>query len=321
MYSPEQPERPERPDPDQEQPSLPVGLRMVLYYLVIFTVIMLGTTVFLLLLVPQQEIQSGRENIDFGILLAVQVLLAPLVVAATRIFAQKVDDKPLTELGVVWPGDEPEDVRRATLWAVFGALFLVGSWLFLAWAFAEVRFGDEVGVEPTEGGGVLMAGLYAIGFLIAALMGELMFRGYIYTTLRERLPWIHAGGVTALLYTLLYGASPETTAAALCNIFLLGLMLAALRELSSSIWTGAVFHAVWNFSIACVLSLPLSGENVEGLFTTRVAGLEIFTGGDYGPEGSWLLTAPLVVMVMLLTWRLDPLMEAEVGEEDEQDPE
>lgn len=317
---PERQERPpERPDPDLEQPPLPVGLRMVLYYLVILTVFILGGAVCLQLLAPE-AVSEGSQEIDFAILLMIQVLLAPLVVAATRIFAQKIDEKSLAALGAVWPEGGPERVRQTTLWATLLAPFLLSSWLLLVLAFAEVRWGAEAGAEPSVGGGVLTVGLFGLGFFIVALMEELIFRGYLFTTLRERLPWVHAGGVTALLFVLLHGEDPTISAAGLCNIFLLGLLLAALREFTGSLWPGAVFHAAWNTTIACLLSLPLGGEQLEGLLTVSVQGAEIFTGGEFGPEGSWLLTGPLVVLVMLFTWRLDPLLpEEEEQGETEQD--
>jgi len=290
---------------------------MVLYYLVILTVFILGGGLCLQLLAPE-EVREGSQDIDFSILLVVQVLLAPLVVAATRVFAQKIDEKPLSALGAVWPEGGGERLRQTTLFSIFLAQFLLISWLLLTFAFAEVRLDAEVvGVEPSEGGGILTAALYGLGFIIVAMMEELIFRGYLFTTLRERLPWIHAGGVTALLFALLHSEDPKISAAGLGNIFLLGFILAALRELTGSLWPGAVFHATWNTTVACLLSLPLGGEQLQGLFRVSVEGAEIYTGGEFGPEGSWLLTGPLVVVVMLFTWYLDTLRQDEEGQNEE----
>ena len=288
------------PDPEQEIPPLPPGLRMTLYYLVIFTLISLGGSLFLRLLLSREVLESGGP-IDFTTTLLVQVLLTPMVVAATRIFAQQVDGKPLAELGAQWPVESDATPWDGTLGPLGLAGLLVVIWLVMMEALGTLNW------SSMEGGaaGILRGGLFAIGFLIAGLMQELIFRGYIYTTLRERLAWIHAGGITSLLVVVQLLADPERPALMVANIFFLGLLLAVFREISGSIWPGAVFSAAWNFVTFYVLALPMEGERVAGLFPLQTEGAEALTGGEYGPEGSWLLMVPLVVLLLWLTAWMD----------------
>ena len=88
--------------------------------------------------------------------------------------------------------------------------------------------------------------LFAGGFLAAACLEEWILRGYIFSTLREQLSWVHAAGVAALLFVLLSLANTDIEAAGLVNTFLLGLLLGAMRELTGSLWPGVFFHAAWN---------------------------------------------------------------------------
>src|SRR4051794_12309773 len=47
---------------------------------------------------------------------------------------------------------------------------------------------------------------------------------------------------------------------------------------------------VWNFAVACLLSLPVSGVSLFHLLRVATAGNPEVTGGGFGPEGSAVLT-------------------------------
>ena len=68
------------------------------------------------------------------------------------------------------------------------------------------------------------------------------------------------------------------------------MVLAALAERTGSLWSPAVAHGVWNFAVACLLSLPVSGVSLFHLLRVATAGNAEVTGGGFGPEGSAVLT-------------------------------
>jgi hypothetical protein len=121
--------------------------------------------------------------------------------------------------------------------------------------------------------------------------------------LAERWGWTAAAGVSSLVFALLHGANPSVSPVALGNTFLLGLALALLVRATGSLLAAVVAHGVWNWAGVCLVSLPISGLEGPSMLDTRLAGAVWITGGDYGPEGSWLLTGLSVVLVgVLLMW-------------------
>jgi hypothetical protein len=115
-------------------------------------------------------------------------------------------------------------------------------------------------------------------------------RGYVYRTLRERWPAWAAALSSSLLFALLHLMNPGFSWLALANIALAGLALSALAERTGSLWSPAIAHGVWNFAVACLLSLPVSGVSLFHLLRVATAGNPELTGGGFGPEGSAVLT-------------------------------
>lgn len=344
----------EERDPE-ELPPMPLGLRLAFYYLLFSLLMQLGG-LFLLVLLMGKAPEAGQVP-DLSLALAAQALLAPWMMMATRIFLERVDGKPLTAIGVVWPGGQPASTGR---W--LGAGFLLSVVLLAFWVGIVSLFGQlelegwapdpaqiaesrdatpttpsesdtagapthEAATVPTDAlaeqatedppgfGRVLRLILFGLGLLVVAAIHEWGFRGYIYSALRDRLSWIHAAGLSALLYALFLVPAGELTAAGLTNILLIALVLASLRELSGNVWVGAVFHGSWNFLLGSILSLPVSGDVLPHFWVVTTQGPEPLTGGTFGPEGSWavtgLLVATLFALVALIGDRppLDPLPE------------
>ena len=128
-------------------------------------------------------------------------------------------------------------------------------------------------------------------------------RGYVYHALRERWRPFVAALASSVLFALLHATNPDISAAALVNVVLAGLVLAALVERSGSLWGATVAHGVWNFAVSCLASLPVSGFSLFHLLNVTVKGDERVTGGGFGPEGSLALTA-LGLPLAAFLWRM-----------------
>lgn len=313
---------------------MPLGLRLAFYYL-LFSLLMQVGGLFLLILLMGKPPVTGQVP-DITLALAAQALLAPWVLMATRIFLERVDGKPLSAIGVVRPGsDSPFAARWLASGFVVAALVLT-AWVGSASLFGELEVkgwapaganNPSVAADPTDSarpestatrgaeatkpreiasreapdlGRWLRLLAFSLGLLVVAAIHEWGFRGYIYSALRARLSWIHAAGLSALLYAFYLAPAGDLTAAGLTNILLIALVLASLRELSGNVWVGAVFNGSWNILLGSILSLPVSGDILPHLWVVEVQGPEALTGGSFGPEGSWVVSGLLVVVLFAL---------------------
>jgi membrane protease YdiL (CAAX protease family) len=227
---------------------------------------------------------------------------APLLVLLTLPFLRWLDRRDLASLGARWPDGGPSRAVFEAVAVPLSVLALLGLWMLLV----EVLPASDVyvaGVSPAAGSaqGAVRLFLLLLGFLCQGGVEEWVFRGYMYRALKERWRWWVAALATAAGFALMHSANPGFSAGALINTFLVGLLLAVLVERSGSLWSATLFHGVWNFAVASLASLPVSGLRVFHLLETSVSGPEPVTGGGFGPEGSLLLTG-LVVPLLALLW-------------------
>jgi membrane protease YdiL (CAAX protease family) len=244
------------------------------------------------------------------------VCMAPVLVPLTLAYLRRVDGKSLAGLGWRAPEDGGRGWVLQGLAAVGAAGGLLGAWLVAVAWLGEVSFGGlwegfarAGGGTPGRFGGVsggfLLLALQAGAWIVQAGVEEWVFRGYVFRTLRERWSWVSAAGASSLVFAFFHTVNQGIDAAALANTLLLGMLLAAALELTGSLWAASLFHGAWNFLMAGILSLPVSGVGIFHLLELSVDGPRWLTGGDYGPEASWLLTGLLVPVVALLALRVD----------------
>lgn len=290
------------PSPPLPGPRWHPVVRSVLF-LVAFFVAQLVATV----LVLAGFRLAGRTLVfDGGTMVLIFVVTAPVLVLLTIPFLRWLDRRDLASLGARWPDGGPKRALRQAVEVPLSVLALLGLWMLLV----EILPASDVsvaGLSPAAGtpDGTFRLVLLLLGFLIQGGVEEWIFRGYIYRALKERWPWWVATLVTAAGFALMHAANPDFSAAALINTFLAGVLLALLVERSGSLWSAVLAHGVWNFGVASLASLPVSGVQVSHLLQTALTGPAMLTGGGFGPEGSLVLTA-LALPLAAILWPRRP---------------
>jgi hypothetical protein len=92
------------------------------------------------------------------------------------------------------------------------------------------------------------------------------------------------------------------TRVAMLNITLIGVFFALSYIKTGSLWFPIGFHAAWNFFLGCIWSMPVSGVGTFRVLDVSISSNALLTGGDFGAEGSILLT-PLLLVLLWVVWQ------------------
>jgi uncharacterized protein len=141
---------------------------------------------------------------------------------------------------------------------------------------------------------------------LIAFSEELVFRGYILGNLMECIPnkWI-ALGISSLLFTAYHAITPGIHTLAFVNLFLAGMLLGINYIFTRNLWFSFLLHVGWNFFEGPILGFRVSGTTFPSLFQAEPNGDLFITGGDYGLEGSMLMTLLLVAAILVLAWAFE----------------
>lgn len=91
--------------------------------------------------------------------------------------------------------------------------------------------------------------LAAFGILIAPLVEEMMFRGFLYPALARITGALPSIVVTAALFTALHGAQLSFSWAPLLLIFIVGVTLTVVRARTNSVALSVIVHMTYNFTL------------------------------------------------------------------------
>lgn len=203
-----------------------------------------------------------------------------------------------------WP-DRP--ARRLVHGAVWGVL-LAAATLGLCVA-GGARITGETGAGP----GYLATGLPLLGGLIlAALLEELLFRGWPLTRLAEAAGKVGAGVTLAVVFAVVHLWNPDTSILGVVNIGLAALLLSAVFFAGGGLPAAWGLHTGWNAGLALGADAPVSGLAFRLPAIAYHPGPNGWlTGGAFGPEGGVAATAVLgAVTVWWARRMLAPTAEA-----------
>lgn len=140
-------------------------------------------------------------------------------------------------------------------------------------------------------------------FFVAALMEELMLRGYIFQAFIEgSRVWI-AVIVLSSIFSVMHIDNPDATVPSSLNIFLAGVLLSVCYLKTKSLWLPTGLHLGWNWMQASFWGMGVSGYHVKwSVFSAEAQGADWISGGEFGAEASIFGTV-VILTTTLLIWK------------------
>jgi hypothetical protein len=231
-----------------------------------------------------------------GVRLVVHPLVYPLGFLAAHVFMLRTIDRK--RWSYVWLGRDAARPPKLVAGLALGALAVavpVGALLTTG----------QLTVADAPDGAWWSAALLATAVLLPSAFAEELFaRGYIFALLREAAGWKVALAVTSIGFGVVHVANPGANWQSLSVVVLAGFFLGAVVLVTGSLYAATLAHFAWNWFIAAVLHMPVSGVPVVGSPDYRVieTGPDWLTGGSWGPEGGVAAGLGLGIGLIYLSW-------------------
>ena len=153
-----------------------------------------------------------------------------------------------------------------------------------------------------RGGSVGSILLVLFGFLLQGMSEEVIFRGYLMTTiLRHQNVW-WAIGVNSILFAAVHCGNAGFSLLAVLNLILYSVMISLYMLRTDNLWGACAIHSIWNFAQGNFYGLPVSGINTgDSVFSMSLKGDNaLLNGGAFGLEASAAMTIVMGVIIVLL---------------------
>jgi membrane protease YdiL (CAAX protease family) len=142
---------------------------------------------------------------------------------------------------------------------------------------------------------------WGIAFLLAGLVEEFLFRGYIQYTLASGIGFWPAAFVTSALFGFGHFFNSNENVRGSATVVLFGLLLCLFLRRTGNLWCAVGFHLGYDWG-QMFYGVPDSGiVPYHNLLDSALSGPQWLTGGIVGPEASFL--TPLALLVVAVIFR------------------
>jgi len=228
----------------------------------------------------------------FGLQIAGTVGLAASGLGANLLTMAIFDRRPLVDIGLRF-------VPASALHWILGVLLGGGAGALLLLAPLLAGTGHLV-LKPNAVFTWPSLVFYLITILFAAAGEEMIFRGYAFQFVIEKVGPFASVLPVGVIFGLVHTSNPHASRIGVLNTILWGILLGYAFLRSHDLWLPIGMHFGWN-SV-----LPLFGANLSGL-TIEVTRYfykwdlsSLWSGGAYGPEGGLLTTIFAIILFLAL---------------------
>ncbi len=232
------------------------------------------------------------------------------------------------------------DPQTITLITYYGYIIVIGVTL-LYWKFFQKKTLSDMGITKQLGNyfvgaaaAILLVGLSVLavmltgaikyhgifksidfamillmlgGFIIQGAMEEILCRGVVLMSLKDKVPLPVGIGVSTVVFMIphlstLSEGKPIFVLIGMLDLIIISVIFSLLTIRYDSIWAACGLHSVWNFVLFSILGLNLSGNDTKtaAIFDMRSVGENIFNGGVYGIEASVVTAVVLSAAAVLI---------------------
>lgn len=280
-----------------------IRVALFVFALIVSSFVFAVLAALVLYLIFDDQFQKIMEQVDsLPYLLPLYLFQFSIYIALIVFFCRVIDRRPLQELEL-FQADGTGMFMKGSL----VALVL----LLLAFAVIYILEGVEIVAVAFPAFSLL---LYSLLFFLVAVGEEWIFRGYMFTNLRESLSDQRVLMLTSLLFTLVHMGNQHIASLAVLNIFLAGMLLGTLRLYRGGLWLAIGLHFGWNFIQGPILGFAVSGIQVNGALQIQPRGAVWLSGGAFGLEGSVVATVLMIgALYLLYPWKLQKQGEQDDG--------
>lgn len=140
----------------------------------------------------------------------------------------------------------------------------------------------------------------SVALFFAAFIEEIVFRGYIFTKFYQQTGKIKALIFSSLIFAAFHLLNPNLSWIAILEIFLAGAVIGFAYLKTGNIWFVTFLHWSWNL-VQTIIGYNVSGQDFYSVLNFAELEKNIWTGGNFGFEGSILSVISMFLMYFLLT--------------------
>lgn len=219
------------------------------------------------------------------------IFVSTLAIGSYWVLYRKYEQRVITELST------------NGLWKKLFTGILIGSGLQVLTILVIYFFGSfqVIAVNPFSA----MIIPFTVAFTVA-IIEEILLRGIVFRITEEKWGSTIALITSGLIFAGLHLVNPHVTIISILCITVVGVLLGAAYMYYRSLWVPIAIHFAWNFTQNGIFGAITSGnEKTTSLFTTQIAGPEILTGGQFGPEGSIQAVLFCLITAVIILRQLD----------------
>lgn len=141
---------------------------------------------------------------------------------------------------------------------------------------------------------------YFLGFFIQSTSEEFLVRGILTRVLYDKYGKNLAIILPSLFFGLLHLGNEGVTVLSTLNTILVGIFFAKLLFYTDNIMVTSGAHAGWNFSMAMIYGLNVSGfSGFDSLLNFKILSYNLYDK-TYGPEGSIVVTFIEIISILII---------------------